>query len=141
MDQRVIQSLKCQYRKRVIYTLLRAIETGNDIKINVYQALEMLQQAWGNVTSTIILNCFKHAGFQVSDFPPQESEDDPDDDIPLAMLPTTGLSQTLVKDFTSVDDQLQTSTDVSDKSIIANVLSRRQIRLPKTKTTTMKKKK
>jgi hypothetical protein len=96
----------------------------------VYQALEMLQQAWSNVSSSTIQNCFKHAGFHISDCPSEENDDDPDDDIPLAMLATMGLSQSLIRDFIFVDNQRQTTTDVSDESIIANVQSRRNNHVP-----------
>ena len=77
--------------KRVIYILLHDIETGNEIKINVYQALEMFQQAGSNVTSTTIQNCFKLVGCLVSDCPSQVSENDLM--VTLAILATMGLSK------------------------------------------------
>ena len=122
MDQGVIQSLKCHYRKRVIYTLLRHIETKTDLKINVFQALEMLQQVWSSVTLVTIQKCYRHVGFILSKGDTQSDEiltkADPDNYIHFAQLATLGLTEITMSAFISVDNNIQTSTDVINESII-----------------------
>lgn len=66
MDQGVIRNLKLHYRKLVIKKKIRAIDTKTEFVINVLDALRMLNHAWSNVTSTTIANCYRHAGFQVT---------------------------------------------------------------------------
>ena len=63
MDQVVIWNLKLHYRKLVIKKKIRAVDNKTDFTISVLDALRMLSQAWGSVTSKTISNCFRHAKF------------------------------------------------------------------------------
>ena len=72
----------------------------------MFQALEILQQAWSSVTLTTIQNCYRHAGFVLSEGDTQFDEiltkDDPNNDIPLAQLATLGLTERTMSEFNIV---------------------------------------
>ncbi|XP_031336955.1 tigger transposable element-derived protein 4-like [Photinus pyralis] len=80
MDQGVIRSLKSHYRQQLLFKLIRALDSNNDLKITLLDAVMMLVTAWGRVSSTTILNCFRHAGLDIG-----RDAFDEDDDIPLAL--------------------------------------------------------
>lgn len=58
MDQGIIQSLKVQYRKRVLIKYINAIDKGQTPVISILDALHLLSQAWNNVRQSTIANCF-----------------------------------------------------------------------------------
>lgn len=58
----VINRLKCAYRQSLIERLLLNIRLDRDMNIDVYQALQMLVEAWKTVKPTTILSCFQSAG-------------------------------------------------------------------------------
>ena len=128
MDQGVIRSLKHHYRKQVIGKHLRAIDNDEEAKINVLDALYFLQQAWNSVTQQTIANCYRHAGFKVTDDNSQpdtsadDADDDPLDDIPLARLIGSNIS---MEDYVSVDDDVPTCDDLSEESIVDDIIAAR----------------
>ena len=128
MDQGVIRSLKHHYRKQVIGKHLRAIDNDEEAKINVLDALYFLQQAWNSVTQQTIANCYRHAGFKVADDDSQpdtsadDADDDPLDDIPLARLIGSNIS---MEDYVSVDDDVPTCDDLSEESIVDDIIAAR----------------
>ena len=121
MDQGVIKNLKVHYRKLIIQKKIRAIDSKTDLVITVLDALHMLNQAWSNVTSTTISNCFRHAGFQTPVDDGDQSDEDPDDNIPLARICSLGFGPTVsVDDYISVDDSLPTSATITDDNIVSS---------------------
>ncbi|KAK3084766.1 hypothetical protein FSP39_018528 [Pinctada imbricata] len=93
MDQGIIRNLKVFYRKFVVQRKLRAIDTNSDFTLTVLDALRMLHQACRSVTMKTIANCYRRAGFAVSESDQvaesnddDDDDDDPDDDLPLASL-------------------------------------------------------
>ncbi|XP_065284391.1 tigger transposable element-derived protein 6-like [Dermacentor albipictus] len=63
LDQGVILSLKRAYRGRLIQRLLFNTETGRDTKVDLYVALQIMSAAWSTLGRSVIVNCFRHAGF------------------------------------------------------------------------------
>ena len=85
-------------------------------------ALHLLSQAWNNVRQSTIANCFRHAGFTVTDSTPEEEEeDDIEDNSPLATLRTHGLSPDVLHKFTTVDEDIETCADLSEDAIVEEI--------------------
>lgn len=63
LDQGVIKSVKAAYRGRLIRKMLLNMERQRPTEINLFMALEMLAAAWTATSSSVIENCFRHAGF------------------------------------------------------------------------------
>ena len=87
----------------------------------------MLNHVWSNVTFTAIANCYRHAGFQLPiDNTQSDGEDEVDDDIPLSRLFQLGLASGSVEEYTAVDDNLVTSTEMTNDDIVKDIISSRQ---------------
>ena len=132
MDQGVIRNLKHYYRKLVIARHLRAIDRKREMeKITVLDAMHFIQQAWNDVKETTIANCYKKAGFKISDNADIDTEidaeidhdDDPLDDLPLARL--VGANFTM-GDYISVDDDVPTCEELTDDAIVDDTISARE---------------
>lgn len=122
LDQGIIRSFKCHYRKQFILLKLARMERKEDLKISVLDAIRLMTDAWGNVTQLCIQNCFKKAKFiETSD---EEFEEE--DDLPLSVW----LQQKEIKEyndvlnideFINVDDDVLTSGITSSEDIIAEI--------------------
>ncbi|XP_040070451.3 tigger transposable element-derived protein 6-like [Ixodes scapularis] len=66
LDQGIINSVKCAYKRRVNEKLLLNLEIKRETKIDVYMAIEMVAASWRATRSSIVVNCFRHAGFHTS---------------------------------------------------------------------------
>ncbi|XP_072142740.1 tigger transposable element-derived protein 6-like [Dermacentor andersoni] len=66
LDQRIINSIKCAYRKQVIERLLLNIELHRETKIDVFMALEMLSRSCEATNMEIVAKCFRKAGLKES---------------------------------------------------------------------------
>ena len=124
MDQGVIQNFKTHYRKRVILRQMKAIDEKKEFTISILDAMRLMQQAWEMVQLRTIANCFRHANFLCPDSSNDVTEtnsgtdNDPEDDIPLARLAKLGLSTAMIQDYMTVDDNLPTSERLTDNDII-----------------------
>ena len=131
MDQGVIQNFKTHYRKRVILRWMKPIDEKKEFTISILDAMRLMQQAWEMVQPRTIANCFRHANFQCPDSSNDVTEtnsgtiDDPEDDIPLAILAQLGLSMATIQDYMTVDDNLPTSEQLTDNDIINDIISSR----------------
>ena len=71
MDQGVIRSLKCVYRRKLLEQIVSAFDAGKDVKellkINLKDAILLLSASWKSVTVRTISNCFRHAAFSQPD--------------------------------------------------------------------------
>ena len=124
----MIRSLKHHYRKLVIGKHLRAIDNDEEARINVLDALYFLRQAWNSVTQTTIANCYRHAGFKVTNDDSESAtsnyatdDDDPLDDLPLARL----IGNITMEEYVSVDDDVPTCEDLSEDSIVDDIIAAR----------------
>ena len=129
MDQGVIRSLKHHYRKLVIGKHLRAIDNDEEARINVLDALYFLRQAWNSVMQTTLANCYRHAGFKVTNDDSESTtsndatdDDDPLDDLPLARLIGNNIT---MEEYVSVDDDVPTCEDLSEDSIVDDIIAAR----------------
>lgn len=126
MDQGIIQNLKVHYRKLVIMKQLKSIERNTELQITVLDSLRMLYQTWDRVTEKTIKNCFCHANFvraatnEHADSPDND-EEDPEDDIPLAALRLL----VLFDDYAQIDNTVITTEAVTDKDIMNNIIAAR----------------
>ncbi|GFR67839.1 tigger transposable element-derived protein [Elysia marginata] len=66
-DQRIIQNLKCLYRKRVLRRFIALFDdSGSDdahYKLTVLDAINYAAASWEEVKQETIANCFRKAGF------------------------------------------------------------------------------
>ena len=71
MDQGVIRSLKCVYRRKLLEQIVSAFDAGKYVKellkINLKDAILLLSASWKSVTVRTISNCFRHAAFSQPD--------------------------------------------------------------------------
>ena len=68
-DQGIIQNLKTIYRKRILRRLLADIGNGegtSHFNMTILDAMMTIADAWDEVKQETIVNCFRHAGFQLS---------------------------------------------------------------------------
>ncbi|ELU05436.1 hypothetical protein CAPTEDRAFT_46694, partial [Capitella teleta] len=63
MDQGVIRCIKERYRRGVIERLIKAMDKGIELRIDVLAALHLLRRAWDNVSEACISHCYRHCGF------------------------------------------------------------------------------
>lgn len=128
MDQGVIRSFKCNYRRLLILNLIEKIDNSDktvyDAKVSVLDAIRLFSDAWQSVTEKVIRNCFKKPGLAAF---PGDSED-PEDDLPLSQwfesrnVKSDGLflKETL-DDFVNIDTEVVTSEIPTDDEIVRNV--------------------
>ena len=118
MDQGVIQNFRTHYSKRIILRQMKAIDV-----------MRLMQKVWEMVQPRTIAICFRHANFQCPDSSNDVTEtnsrtdDDPEDDIPLARLAQLGLSTATVQDYMTIDDNLPTSERHTDNDITNDISS------------------
>jgi len=76
-DMGIIQNLKVHYRKRLLCKMIAAVEDENTaaLSIDIFQATFWAREAWEDVTSVTIRNCFIKA-----EFTKNEAVAEPDND-------------------------------------------------------------
>jgi hypothetical protein len=97
MDQGVIRSLKCHYRKLILLIMVECIEKKQDHAVTLLDAIRCIEKAWRRVSDKTIHNCFRYAGIlSAQGVNVTEIEDDveveaattaaaaSDDDLPLS---------------------------------------------------------
>ncbi|XP_040072206.2 tigger transposable element-derived protein 6-like [Ixodes scapularis] len=67
LDQGIINSVKSAYKCRVIDKLLLNLEHNRATKIDIYTAIALVAASWKATRTSVIVNCFRHAGFKTSD--------------------------------------------------------------------------
>ena len=131
MDQGVIRLLKAHYKTMSIKKLIEAIEKKKPLaEFSIFDAMQMLDLAWGKVATKTVINCFEKAGISKE----KQSEALLDDDDPfknlqkqLDKLAVCNIEffpeGTTANDIVSVDDSL-TSTEplMTDDAILCDVL-------------------
>lgn len=113
LDLGIIHTLKLNYRKSLVQRAVTLLDAGKDpknMKVNVLDAIHYVAQAWKNVKTSTISNCFKKAGLFIVNtevlLPEPSTEDDglEFDDVWTQL--ETGKS---FEDFVQMDSQLATS--------------------------------
>lgn len=67
MDEGVIQALKSCFRKGLFQRMLLCMSQDKQYKLDVLGAVHLVADTWRQLTPTSIANCFRHAGFSLSD--------------------------------------------------------------------------
>lgn len=125
LDQGIIRSLKCHYRKIQQLNHLETVESGKPYVVaNVYEAIVNIHRAWNLVTSVTIKNCFGFAGFGSG----TADEFSTDDDIPLSQwlekfrstneLPNLPIEW---QEMVGIDDNVITTAEMTDAEILEEV--------------------
>ncbi|GBM91349.1 hypothetical protein AVEN_7001-1 [Araneus ventricosus] len=123
MDQGVIRSLKCHYRKQLIFRILECYDKNKDCDISLLDAVVLLEKSGRLVRESTIRNWFSHVGLTKT----QQTEDDgeEDDNVSLSKwLEKHGVnpfSQNEIEHFECCDDAVITSGEVSEEDIVALV--------------------
>ena len=61
MDQGVIRSLKCHYRKQLLNKIIFCMDTAQPATISLLDAIQFLDDSWKSVTQKTIAKCFSKA--------------------------------------------------------------------------------
>lgn len=129
LDAGIINSFKAFYRKQQLRHIIDAIDATGSYTIALSDAIRYTKRAWDQVTATTIANCWAHTGITAKVIPP--SDDDPEDDIPLAQLieravislnidPAIAMTET---DLLTVENNIDLFPDLSDETILVTVKS------------------
>lgn len=123
MDQGVIKLLKTNYRKQVVLKLIHDHENNTtETKLNMLDAILMLDKAWTEVPSLAIANCFKHAKWQRNELPSNYTESS-DTLVEWAENLDLVIPGITFNEFESVDNEICTSSNVTDEEIVANAIA------------------
>ncbi|KAK8772455.1 hypothetical protein V5799_024302 [Amblyomma americanum] len=76
LDQGIINSVKCAYKRRVVDRVLLNLELKRETRIDIFMAVEKVAAAWRALRPSIIVNCFRTAGFGT--LGPETAEAGPD---------------------------------------------------------------
>lgn len=129
MDQGVIRSLKCFYRKFLLQKIITGMDKNEPCAVSLLDALDFLEKAWRSITSETIANCFSHSRLRNNPVCDNLNEDD-EDDVPLCELikrwqqNQSDENQFCLDDFASVDSCLITSEMRSDSDIVEDIKQR-----------------
>ena len=117
LDQGIIQTVKTQYRRRVLHKILSEIDRGvpaTDLakSVTVLDAVHWLSESVKAVKPITATKCFKKAGFEITE---PVGDEDPEDDLPLAQLLTSVTSHlpadsaiTKAIDYVNIDSDVPT---------------------------------
>ena len=61
MDQGVIRSLKCHYRKQLKKKIIFCMDTAQPATVSLLDAIQFLDDSWKSVTQKTITKCFSKA--------------------------------------------------------------------------------
>lgn len=124
MDQGVINNFKVHYRKEVVQFVLKSIEENKISEINILQAMRFARKAWFSVSKTTISNCFKKAGFKVTEVPEPEDLQEEEtlaewNQIIAACSSNENEQQPTFEDFVHMDDDVLVSEELTDDDIVS----------------------
>ncbi|XP_070385946.1 tigger transposable element-derived protein 4-like [Dermacentor albipictus] len=132
MDQGIIKNLKVLYRARLLNRMVVCIDAGKQYCVSLLSAINMLADAWKAVAPATLQNCFRHAGFVITD---EVSAMEAPDLSPSDVLPTEAenvlqdlrsggiaIPDTVSFDsFTNADSAVLTCAELDDDEIIRQV--------------------
>jgi len=116
IDQGIIKALKVKFRKKLVLKIINQEEQGKDIKISVLDAILMIADAWNDVSTTTIRNCFHHAGFKAS-------VNDETEVVSENNLDTECISEENIHSFAEVDNALLTNEKPDGEEIVKSILN------------------
>ncbi|KAL4121422.1 hypothetical protein QTP88_013939 [Uroleucon formosanum] len=116
MDQGIIKALKVKFWKKLVLKIINQEEQGKYIKISVLDAILMVSDAWNDVSTTTIRNCFHQAGFKAS-------LNDETEIVSENNLDTECFSEENIQSFAEVDDALLTNEEPTEEEIVKSILN------------------
>lgn len=120
MDQGVIRSLKCHYRKQLILILLDKKEKNEPCKnLSILEAIRLLNDAWESVTPKTIQNAYRKAGLNLQET--ENNENDLELDSEYLWDNDLEINWDEFQTYVTIDDNLITSQMPTEESIIAEV--------------------
>ena len=130
LDQGIIANIKVKYRHLyAVGHLIPALDEGRKPDFNIFDATEVLTQAWDLVTARTIARCFRKAGFKHPDSYEPTLEELEEEELPLAQLSqrltNAGIpcDAAAAREALTEDEGLQTSAVRSTEEIVGDVLN------------------
>lgn len=127
LDQGIIRSFKCHYRKFVLRKVINNIEANRNCSISLLDAVEFMEQAWRKVNKQTVVNCFHHAKLFTGQVDAVDCDDE-DDVIPLAeLIRRLGeinehhFKDGISNDYERVDDNVQTAEFLCENDIVEQI--------------------
>ena len=125
LDQGIIRSVKRRYKKKLIERYLVSVENNKDVntilkQLDIVATANMVHNAWKEVSSTIIQNCFHKAGFKHHAADPDPSPKEP----PVATAPDVWnkvqrwMGDVQFDDFAADELEVPTTQPMTDEEII-----------------------
>lgn len=114
MDAGVIKNFKHFYRKKLVSKMISFYDNGggDKFKINVLDAIRMIDSAWTNVKPETIQNCFIKTGISSSNSVTVEiAEEQIEQDIINSVVQSYFTNEISYSDFMNVDADLLTGPD------------------------------
>lgn len=105
LDAGIIRSFKSAYRRDLVSLFIERVEQGEEMTVNLLEAIRMVHRAWKSVPEATVVNCWGHTGILEA-----TSADNPLDDENLTLAELRCVMQRLtatVVDDAAVYDYLQ----------------------------------
>lgn len=133
MDLGIIRTVKAHYRNEIVLQMINDIDSGKPIQvINILDCINMVSKIWDNkVTSKIIQNCFRKAGFVDSNF-------DAEDELPIINFQEAAQNFEKLKeslpgavngkfdDYIDLDNEVMVGDIMTDEDIVELVQNNNQ---------------
>lgn len=135
LDKGIINSVKCSYRRRLIQKLLLNIRLQRDTKVDIVQAIEMLEASWRETSAEIVANCFRKARISTEVQVVQAEEIDAGEEEPscppdlaeawISLRTNGGAPDHLqICDFLYADNCAVTTEEMTDEALAESVRDR-----------------
>ena len=122
----LLSILKSHYRNQLVRHYIHCAENDMPQVIDVRKALSMIKHAWAQVSSLTISRCWNHVS--ILPHPSPESDDEEEDNIPLAslreLLATLTPEVTEPESYISIDSNEPTTGEMTDSNIVDIVTCR-----------------
>ena len=125
LDQGIIRSVKRRYKKKLAEKYLVSVENNKDVNIilkqlDIVAATNMVHNAWKEISSIIILNCFRKAGFKHHAVDPDPAPEEP----PVAPAPDVlnkvqrWMGDVQFDEFAASEPEAPTTQPMTDEEIV-----------------------
>ncbi len=137
LDQGIINAFKIKYRKQILNDKLESINT-NDIhqmiNIEILQGINHSVQAWSEIESSTIRNCFRKAGFKADQFLGDisiivhENKDNKEIENLWSKIKKTESGYDFSYfEYVEIDSKLPSFETYSDENIVQSIVQEKQI--------------
>jgi hypothetical protein len=124
MDCGIIKNLKHIYKRKLAIKLLKAHDENVDFTFNLLDSLSLLREAWNEVTTDTVKNCFRSAGFSEMPDPQDEEEEnvnvmaDFGNVFERLRVAFSIPGEVDVSTFLALDDDLEVAGNLTDDDIL-----------------------